>query len=397
MTPLAGLAVVAAVVALAGLVSARLRSAAALVELGLGVGVSALLPVDTNAPWLVVLASVGGVALTYVAGSEIDLDAVRRTPGGALALGAAAFMAPFVIVVLVTSLGFGWSHRAALVAGGVLGETSLAVTYSVLLELRLVSSELGRLLMAAVFLTDVAAAAVMTALVSRPSWQLLAFGVGSAMMCALVPVALRFSRLVGGDRPSEPGARVVVAALAALLLLAHLGGGVAVLPAFVLGVVASRYYRTQTSELARLRTVVMGFLAPFVFVRAGMSVSLPAVIAGAPVIAALLAAKVLPKAIAAGGVLRRVPCVGDGRTLWAASALMSTGLTFGTIINLAALQANLIDRAQFSTLAATVLASAILPGTVAQRLLSRPPIPVALPAQPPAGRGRHEGVGTASR
>ncbi len=391
MTPLAGLAVVAAVVALAGLVSARLRSAAALVELGLGVGVSALLPVDTNAPWLVILASVGGVALTYVAGSEIDLDAVRRTPGGALTLGAAAFVAPFVIVVLVTSLGFGWSHRAALVAGGVLGETSLAVTYSVLLELRLVSSELGRLLMAAVFLTDVAAAAVMTALVSRPSWQLLAFGMGSAMMCALVPVALRFSRLVGGDRPSEPGARVVVAALAALLLLAHLGGGVAVLPAFVLGVVASRYYRTQTSELARLRTVVMGFLAPFVFIRAGMSVSLPAVIA------ALLAAKVLPKAIAAGGVLRRVPCVGDGRTLGAASALMSTGLTFGTIINLAALQANLIDRAQFSTLAATVLASAILPGTVAQRLLSRPPIPVALPAQPPTGRGRHEGVGTASR
>jgi hypothetical protein len=66
---------------------------------------------------------------------------------------------------------------------------------------------------------------------------------------------------------------------------------------------------------------------------------------------------------------------------------MATGLTFGTVINPAAYQAHLLDRSQFSVLAATVRLSAVLPGAVAQRLLGRartvavaPTAPVPRPA-----------------
>jgi Kef-type K+ transport system membrane component KefB len=372
VTPVAELAVVAAVVAVAGLVSARLRTAAALVELTLGVAAGALLPVDPKASWLALLAAVAGVAVTFVAGSEIDTAALRRAPGPALVLGLAAFLAPFGATVAAAHLALGWSLTASVVAGAVLGETSLAVTYSVLLELRLVRSELGRLLMAAVFVTDVAAAAVMTAVVSTPSWALLGFTAGSAAVCALLPTALAATRRLAGSRPSEPGLRVVVAALAGLLVLAQVGGGVAVLPAFVLGVVAARYFRDDPEEHARLRSVVMGFLAPFVFVRAGMSVSLPAVVAGAAAVPLLVAAKVGPKALASLAVLHRTaPGRSRRARRYGGAVLMSTGLTFGTVINLAALQAGLVDSAQFSVLAATVLVSALVPGAVAQRALAR--------------------------
>jgi Kef-type K+ transport system membrane component KefB len=381
MTPVEGLLVVAVTVAVAGYVAARLGVAASLVELTLGVVAAALLPTDPAAPWFVLLGGVAGVAVTFLAGSEIDTDALRRRPLPALALGLLGFAAPFAVVTATAWLALGWSPLAAVVAGAVLGETSLAVTYSVLLDLGRVDGALGRLLMAAVFVTDIAAAAVMTAVVTRPSWGLLAFAVGSVVVCIALPRLLGLVHTRAGERASEPGLRVVTAGLAVLLVLAAAGGGVAVLPAFVLGVACARYYRERPTEHARLRSVVMGFLAPFVFVRAGMAVSPSAVLGGLGAVALLVAAKVSPKALVSAAVLHRlrrgdVGAPATPKGLAGASALMSTGLTFGTVINLAALQAGLVDRGQFSVLAAAILVSALVPGVVGQRLLcTEPPAP----------------------
>jgi len=44
---------------------------------------------------------------------------------------------------------------------------------------------------------------------------------------------------------------------------------------------------------------------------------------------------------------------------------MSTGLTFGTISSLFGLSHGIIDRAQYSTLVATVIASAVVPTLIA--------------------------------
>ena len=50
--------------------------------------------------------------------------------------------------------------------------------------------------------------------------------------------------------------------------------------------------------------------------------------------------------------------------------LMSTGLTFGTISSLYGLTAGILDRAQFSVLITTVVASAVIPTIIAQRWFS---------------------------
>ena len=62
--------------------------------------------------------------------------------------------------------------------------------------------------------------------------------------------------------------------------------------------------------------------------------------------------------------------------------LMSTGLTFGTISSLYGLNAGILDRAQFSVLITTVVASAVIPTIIAQRWFS----PAALRPKPEGAR-----------
>lgn len=367
MTPLAALAVVITGVALAGVLSARFGIAAALVELIMGVTLGAVTSADPKTPWLVLIASLGGVAVTFLAGTQIDARALARAPRPALLLGGVAFTVSFAAAFAVARFALDWSLTAALVSAMVLAETSLAVTYAVLFDLGLLDSDLGRLVTAAVFLTDVAAALALSAVISRPSWAILGFIAGSVAVCLLLPRLLRRLEQRHARAASAPGLRVVVLALVSLMLLAQVTGGVAVLPAFVLGVCCARHYRDHPAAADRLRTVVMTFVAPFFFVRAGLSVSVPAVVAGATAVLALSAAKILPRWGAGYLVARRVMPSAPS----AVACLMSTGLTFGMVIALAGHEAGMIDRAQFSLLAAVVVISAVVPAWTGQRLLRR--------------------------
>jgi Kef-type K+ transport system membrane component KefB len=367
MSPVETLALVIAGVAVAGLISARLAVAAALVELMVGVALGALTAADPKVPWLVLLATLGGVAVTFLAGTHIDAAQMARAPRPALLLGGSAFTATFVCAFGVARFGLAWSTGAALVAALVLAETSLAVTYAVLFDLGLLGSSLGRLVTAAVFVTDLVAALALSAVITRPSWALLGFLVGSSLICAAMPRLLEAVERAHGDASSNPGLRVVLLALTGLILLAQWAGSVAVLPAFVLGVACARYYRDHPSVAEQLRNLTMTFLAPFFFVRAGMSVSLAAVSGGAGAVAALACAKIVPRWIAGYLIARRLVPTAPS----AVACLMSTGLTFGMVIDLAAHEAGLIDTRQFSQLAAVVVVSAVAPAWAGQRLLHR--------------------------
>jgi Kef-type K+ transport system membrane component KefB len=106
--------------------------------------------------------------------------------------------------------------------------------------------------------------------------------------------------------------------------------------------------------------------APFFFLRGGRNVSLGAVFANLGVLFVLAAAKIVPKIGLVLPFARRVvPEHAAFMTL-----LMSTGLTFGTIASLYALNAHIIDRTQFSLLVTVVVLSAIVPTAIAQRWFS---------------------------
>jgi Kef-type K+ transport system membrane component KefB len=113
----------------------------------------------------------------------------------------------------------------------------------------------------------------------------------------------------------------------------------------------------------RMRAIAFSILTPFYFIKAGLLVSLPAVIAGAALIGAFFVVKVATKAF---GVWPASRLLGLGtRDANYTTLLMSTGLTFGSISALFGLTNGFIDQAQYAVLVTTVILSAVVPTILA--------------------------------
>jgi Kef-type K+ transport system membrane component KefB len=365
MEPVQLAAILAAVVVLASMVSVELGIAVALLELGFGVVVGNVFSLHSQ-EWLDFVASFASIVLTFLAGLEIEPAYFRERFGASVAVGLASFVGPFLIGSGVAYLLLDWTVKAALIAGTALSTTSLAVIYAVLVEDGLNETRIGKLLMSATFVTDMATAIALTAIFIKPSvWFPVFIVVSVALVVALPRIARPFFRRYG-DRVIEPEIKLIFVCLFLLMVLADAAHGHAVLPAFVLGLAMSNHFAEHRQEQQRLRVVAFAFLTPFFFIRGGLNVSLGAVFANLGLLGVLLAAKLVPKLALVYPVARRH--MGQHTTF--GTLLMSTGLTFGTIASLFGLNAGIIDTTQFSLLITVVVLSAILPTAIAQRFFS---------------------------
>ena len=359
-------AVLAAAVLLASMISIEIGLSVALVELALGVVFGNAFGLNANSDWLVFIANFASVVLTFLAGAEVDPDDFRERFGISLAIGLVSFVGPFVVAGLAAYGLLGWSLKAALIAGTALSTTSLAVVYAVLVETRLNETRIGKLIMSACFVTDMATAIALSAIFIKPNAWFPVFLVVSVGLIVGLPKLAPWFFGRYGDRVIEPEIKLVFACLLLLMVLADAAKGHAVLPAFVLGLVMARHYQQHRSEQQRMRVVAFAFLTPFFFVRGGLNVSLGAVFANLGLLGVLFAAKMVPKiALILPLARHHVPEHATFTTL-----LMSTGLTFGTISSLYGLNAGIIDRTQFSLLVTVVVLSAIVPTAVAQHWFS---------------------------
>jgi Kef-type K+ transport system membrane component KefB len=359
-------AVLAAGIVVASMLSVELGLSVALIELGLGVVLGNVFGLDPNAGWLVFIATFASIVLTFLAGAEVDPSDFRERFGASVGIGVVSFAAPFAVAGVVTYVVLGWTVKASLIAGTALSTTSLAVVYAVLVETGLNATRIGKLIMAACFVTDLCTAVALSAIFIKPNaWFPLFLLVSVGLIAVLPRIAPAFFRRYG-DRVIEPEIKLVFVCLLALMVLADAAKGHAVLPAFVLGLAMARHYQEHRTEQERLRVVAFAFLTPFFFLRGGLSVSLGAVFANLGLLALLFGTKLVPKLGAVLPLARRyVPENAAFTTL-----LMSTGLTFGTISSLYGLNAGIIDRTQFSLLVTVVVLSAIVPTSIAQRWFS---------------------------
>jgi glutathione-regulated potassium-efflux system ancillary protein KefC len=119
----------------------------------------------------------------------------------------------------------------------------------------------------------------------------------------------------------------------------------------------------DTNWIHRLRTLTVGFLTPFYFLRAGMLVSLPSLLLAPITFLILLGGKVASK------IFGIYPFIGlfrkDHKEKWYYTLMMSTGLTFGTISALYGLTNGIISQSQYSYIVAAVIASAVVPTMIA--------------------------------
>jgi Kef-type K+ transport system membrane component KefB len=362
VSPIELAAVLAAVVVVASVISVELGVTVALIELTLGVIVGNVFDLATT-DWLDFIAKFASIVLTFLAGMEVDPAYMRRRLTASVGIGAVSFAGPFLVATLVSYFLIGWTLKASLIAGTALSTTSLAVVYAVLVERDLNSTQVGKLLMSATFVTDICSAVALSAIFITPNaWFPVFLVVSLGVILALPRIAPWFFRRYG-DRVIEPEIKLVFVCLFLLMVLADLSKGHAVLPAFILGLTMSRHYEEHREEQKRLRVVAFAFLTPFFFIKGGLNVSLGAVFANLGLLAVLLLTKMLPKI---GFILplarRAIPRHATFTTL-----LMSTGLTFGTISSLYGLTAGIIDKTQFSLLITVVVISAVVPTAIAER------------------------------
>ncbi|HET6202457.1 MAG TPA: cation:proton antiporter [Planctomycetota bacterium] len=354
--------ILAALAFLASLVSVELGISCAIVEIAAGVLAGNVLRFDPPS-WLDFLAGFGGILLTFLAGAEVDPHLLRTRWRASFGIGGISFLAPFAAAYSYARWGAGWSNAASLIAGIALSTTSLAVVYAVLVEMGLSGRELGKLLMAATFVTDLGTAVGLSVLFAEGNaWTLglVAFSVGVIGFAARVlpPVFTKY-----GARVIEPEIKLLFLILFAFMWVAKLGRGHAVLPVFLFGLATARMFREHADLHRKLRVVAFAMITPFFFLRGGMNVAIGSVTANLGLLLAFLGVKVGAKVL---GILPLARRVVPGNALFL-TLLMSTGLTFGTISATYGLQAGIIDRVQFSLLVAVVILSAVVPTTIAQR------------------------------
>ena len=346
----------------ASLVSIRVGISVALIEIVLGVIGGNVLSLHTT-PWIDFLAAFGAVLLTFLAGAEIDPESLRRHLRPSLSIGAVSFAAPFVAAFAVAYFGLRWSLAASEIAGLALSTTSVAVVYAVMIESGLATREIGKLILAACFVTDLGTVLFLGLLFADVNPLLIGFAVATAVAIVLVPRLTRqFVQRVPG-RVSEPEIKFLFFVLFLLGGIAQVAGSEAVLPAYLIGLAVAGVFVADRALVHRMRATAFSLLTPFYFLKAGSLVSLPAIVAGAGLIALFLAVKVGAKVV---GVWPTARAFGlPTRDANYTTLLMSTGLTFGTIAALYGLTNGHIDQATYTILVTVVILSAIVPTLIA--------------------------------
>jgi Kef-type K+ transport system membrane component KefB len=354
----------------ATLVSIWLRVATALSEIVIGtiaqliigalVGTAAL---GADETWIKFLSGTGAIVLTFLAGAELDPAVFRRKWKEATAVGLISFFAPFLGCTAAAYWLLGWSPAASWLAGIAMSTTSVAVVYAVMIEFGFNTTDYGKTVLAACFITDLGTVVALGLIFAPFTLKTLLFVGTLAAMAFLLPwLTPRFFRRFGG-RPSELEAKYLLLCLFGLGALAAWADSEAVLPAYLMGMVLAGTVGKDHVLVRRLRTLTFGLLTPFYFIRAGSFVSLPALIAAPGAFILMLVVKVLTKITGVYPVTRafRSPRQEGMYT----TLLMSTGLTFGTISSLFGLAHGIVDQAQYSALVAAVIGSAVVPTLIA--------------------------------
>jgi glutathione-regulated potassium-efflux system ancillary protein KefC len=328
--------------------------------IGALIGTQAL---GAGSQWITFLAGTGAIVLTFLAGAELDPTIFRTKWKEAFVVGLVGFFGPFLAAAAVAHFVLGWTVMSSWLAGVALSTTSVAVVYSVMLELGLNRTDFGKGILAACFVNDLGTVIALGLIFSPFTIRTLIFVGASIVVFLILPFLTPWFFERFGGRVSELEAKYILFLLFGMGGLAAWAGSEAVLPAYIIGMVLAGTVGKDHVLIRRLRTLTFGLLTPFYFIRAGSLVSVPALIAAPMVFVTLLATKMIAKMVPLVPTVRAFNYIGHEGMYY--SLMMSTGLTFGTISALFGLNHQIINQTQYSHLVATVIASAVVPTAIA--------------------------------
>ena len=350
----------------ASLISIRIGISVALIEILMGVVAGNFLGIHQTTQWIDFLAMLGSGILTFLAGAEIDPHSLKANIKASSLIGVLSFLLPFAGSWLFAQFVLGWTVQQSQIAGIALSTTSVAVVYAVMIEGGFSDTALGKMLLAACFITDFGTVLALGILFADFNLWLVVFIVVLCVVLWFMPNWTRYiiSHL-GATRVSEPEVKFIFLVLFLLGGLATTAKSEAVLPAYLVGLVVAGVFLRDKTLVHRMRTIAFTLLTPFYFIKAGLYVSLPAIATVIGIIGAFFAIKLVTKIIGVWPLARYFHM--SQRESTYTTLMMSTGLTFGTISALYGLQHKIIDQTQYTILVTVVILSAFVPTLLAER------------------------------
>ena len=274
---------------------------------GAGTTAGQLHHVLQSTEWTNFLALLGSGLLTFLAGAEIDPISLKANWRASVLIGLLSFAIPFAVVWLFAQFVFGWPLHQAQIAGIALSTTSVAVVYAVMIEGGFSDTAMGKMILAACFVTDFGTVLALGTLFANYNLWLLLFVIVTLLVLWFMP---RWTQSIitrlGATQVSEPEVKFIFFILFLLGGLATTAKSEAVLPAYLLGLVVAGVFLRDKTLVRRMRSIAFAVFTPFYFIKAGLYVSLPALWAGLVVISVFLALKMVTK-IAGVFPLARLP------------------------------------------------------------------------------------------
>jgi len=352
---------------IASIVSIRLKVSVALIEIFVGILAGNFLGIHQTTDWINFLAMLGSGVITFLAGAEIDPVSLKANLRPSLVIGIISFLVPFALVWAFAQLVMGWNMHQSQIAGIALSTTSVAVVYAVMIETGHSDNAMGKMILAACFITDFGTVLALGVLFASFNWWMLVFVVIMCIMLFYMSRWMKFiiSKMGASHQISEPEVKFLLLMLFFLGGLATTAKSEAVLPAYLIGLVVAGVFMRDKTLMHRVRSIAFAVFTPFYFIKAGLFVSLPAVWSAIGVISFLFLLKMGAKYV---GVFpfARVFSMHSKESHYT-TLLMGTGLTFGTIASLYGLNNHIIDQNQYTILVTVVILSAVLPTIFAQK------------------------------
>src|SRR5438132_1267530 len=275
---------------ISALISIRLALSVALIEIMVGAIAGNVIGLPLT-PWINYLAGFGAILLTFLAGAEVDMEVVRRNMGVSVGIGFMSFLLPYLGCMLAARYLLGWEWPQAQIAGISLSTTSVAVVYAVMVETGLNKSELGKIILAACFITDLGTVLALGIVFAAFTIWLLAFAAVTILVVTLLPRVAPWFFAKVGRRVSEPDIKFLLLLLFAFGGFATAVGSEAVLPAYLIGMALAPAFQRDHELPHRMRVIAFAVLTPFYFLKAGSLVEANALVSGAALIALFLAMK----------------------------------------------------------------------------------------------------------